>query len=781
MMARFGIGQAVRRKEDVRLLTGQGCYTDDINLEGQGYVYFLRSPHAHARIASIDTSAAVSAPGVIAILTGKDAMADGLPPIPCQAKVSTLDGKPMHAPPRHALAVDVVRHVGELVAMIVADTREMAADASELIDIDYIELPSIVSTANAMAPDAPRVWPENPYPANVCVSWENTDPRPVARIFDQAPHVIEVDLVNNRLMGNPMEPRCALAEYNPETGVRTLYCPSQGVHRMHRTMADLVFRIPHDKLRIISRDVGGGFGVRSKAYPENILLVWAAKKLGRPLKWLGTRFDTMVSDNHARDHVTHARIALDDEARILALWIDTTANMGAYLSEMGPRIPTLIGQRSTGSVYVVPALYNIVNCVFTHTTPTDSYRGAGRPEVAYVMERLMDAAASALGIDAAEIRKRNFISPQAMPYTNTQGLAIDSGEFLKNQEAAMKLADWDGFPRRRNEARTHGKMRGIGIGNFIECSGGLSHEQARVRFEPDGRVSVFVGTFSHGQGHETAFSQILVEKLGVDFDKINFVDAGDNFTVAEGYGTYASRSAHMGGSAIARACDQIVSRGRTIAARLLQADPADVEFGSGVFTVADTTGTVTLQEVARAAADTEKCLDGTSPGLDETCHYARPDEVFNWPNGCHIAEVEIDPDTGEIAIVGYCGVDDCGVVLNPMIVHGQTYGAIAQGLGQAMLENTVYDEDSGQLLSASFMDYGMPRASDMPVMTMENNEVRCTTNDLGVKGVGEGGTCGAPPAIVNAVLNALAPLGVTRIDMPLTSEKIWRAIREAGS
>ncbi len=773
-MGEYGIGQPVRRKEDVRFLTGSGRFTDDLNLDGQAWAYFLRSPHAHARIASIDTTAAVAAPGVVAVFTGADTEADGLATIPCQAEVAFKTGEPMIRPPRHALALDRVRFAGDLVAMIIAESHHEAVDAAELIEVDYEPLPSVVDTARAVEPGAPEVWPE--ADGNLCSDWENRDSEAVDRIFESAEKVVAVDLVNNRVIPCPMEPRCALAEYDADTDKCTLYVPTQGTHRIHRAMTELIFKIPPEKLRIVSTDVGGGFGVRSRTYPELVLTIWAVRKLARPLKWRGDRGETFVSDNHARDNVTHAELAMDADGKALGLRIDTIANMGAYLSDGGPRVPTWNGQRVAGTAYAIPALHQSVRCVFTNTSPTDTYRGAGRPEAAYVMERLMEAAAIEIGVDSAEIRRRNFIPESAFPYTNTQDLVIDSGDFAGTMKRALAGADWDGFERRRAEAAARGRRRGIGIGYVLESSGGQPAEQVRIRVEDDGSVSAIVGTFSHGQGHETAFAQIITDWLGVPFDDIHLVQ-GDTELLSFGGGTHGSRSSQMGGVAIVRACDRIIEKGKAIAGQLLQSNAADVAFEAGRFRAAG--GSVTIAEVARASRRPDKLPDGLAPGLDETYYYERGPREYNYPNGCHVAEVEVDPETGSVEVVRYAAVDDNGNIINPMIVHGQVHGAIAQGLGQALLEHTVYDDDSGQLLSGSYMDYGIPRADDVPPLEVSNHVVPSTTNDLGVKGAGEGGCCGAPPAIVNAVVDALKDIGIRHIDMPLTPERVWRAIRNA--
>ena len=766
-MAKFGIGQPVRRREDTRFLTGDGRFTDDLNLDGQAYAWFVRSPLAHARIAEIDLSAAQSVPGVIAIFTGRDIEADpAIRPLPCLSRVADRHGREMFRPPRPALCSGRVRFVGDLVAMTVAETHDAAKDAAEAVAVEYEDLACVADAAAAVAPDSPAVWPD--CPGNVCVHWENGDPAGVAGIFESAAHVAEISLVNNRLIANPMEPRAALADFDPSTGASTLHCPSQGANRMHRVMTQHVLDLPPDKLRILSGDVGGGFGVRSKSWPEQILVVWASRKLQRTIKWTGDRNDVMVSDNHARDHATRARLAIDAGGHALGLWIETIANMGAYLMENGPMIPTAVGQRSMGTVYRIPALYHSIRCVFTNTTPVDSYRGAGRPETVYVMERLMDMAAHEAGLNSVEIRRRNLIAPSAMPYTNSQDVVIDSGEFETVRDKALAGADWDGFEARRGEAASCGRYRGIGVACSLECSGGMPEEEGRVRLDGDGSTTVFVGTFSQGQGHETVFPQIVAQRLGIPYENIRWVGAGDTGTVPFGFGTSASRSALMGGMAVAGACDRIVEAARPVAGRLLQRDPASLTFEAGAFMADDGTASVGLAEIAA----TEGVI------LDEAFRYKREPGVYNFPNGCHIAEIEIDPETGAVEILRYTAVDDNGVVLNPMVVHGQAHGAIVQGIGQALMERVVYDRDTGQLFTASFLDYAMPRAGDIPPLEVSNHVAPCRTNELGVKGAGEGGCCAAPPAVAGAVADALGHLGIRHVDMPFTPERVWKAVRD---
>ena len=765
-MDKFGIGQPVRRKEDVRLLTGRGTYTDDLNRPGQVHAYVLRSQHAHARIVSIDPAAAAAAPGVAAVLTGHDAIADGIGTFPVMVDVPGKGGTKLFATPREILQTQKVRFVGDPVALILAETRAAAQDAAELVEVAYDILPSVTDTAAALAPGAPLLWEENG--TNLCVLWDSGRGDQADAAFTGAAKTVSVELINNRLVGNPMEPRVALGEYDPATDSYTLHSPTQGVMRVRDGLAKLILKVPNEKLRVVSPDVGGGFGLRGKIHPESGMVLWAAKRLGRPVKWTSGRTETFLCDPHGRDHVTRAEMAFDANGRTLGCRIRTIAAMGGYLQDFGPRVPTVAGGRIMGTVYDIQALNTQVSCVFTNTSPTDAYRGAGRPETAYVLERLYDQGAAAFGIGRDEIRRRNYIKPEQIPYTNVVGNPIDSGRFAETQDMALTLADWNGFPARRAAAEAPGKRRGIGIGYFIEASGGQPSEWARVRFEPDGTVALTVGTFSHGQGHETAFAQILHSKLGIDFDRVRFIQ-GDTDVVEKGNGTGGSRSSQMGGVAIARASDLVVAKGRRLAAHLLEAAVDDVEFDAGVFRVAGTDLKATWQQVIEVA---KAPPEGETPGLDEQLLYTRNTEC-NFPNGCHVAEVEVDADTGQVALVRYAAVDDVGNVINPMLVHGQSHGGIMSGIGQALLEHAVYDRDSGQFLTATFQDYCMPRASDAPRFDLDFNIVPCPNNDLGVKGAGEGGACGAPPAIVSAVCDAL---GVAHIDMPVTPEKVWRVL-----
>ncbi len=770
----FGIGQPVRRKEDVRLLTGRGTYTDDINVGGQAHMAVLRSPHAHARIVSMNLDAARAAPGVIAVLTGQDAEADGIGLFPVMVEVPAMDGTPpLYAPPRTILQTERVRFVGDLVVAVVAETRAQAQDACELVEIEYEPLPAITDTARALDGDAPVIWEENG--SNLCVHWSNGREAEADAAFATAHRIARVELVQNRVVGNPMEPRVAIGRWDAERERYQLHSPSQGAMKVRESLAKYAFKVPLEKVRVISRDVGGGFGLRGKNFPESALVLWAAKRLGRPVKWRSDRSETMVSDPHGRDHVTKAEMAFDENGKALGMRVRSIAAMGAYLFDFGPRIPTVAGARIAGTVYDLQAVNLQVRCAFTNTVPTDAYRGAGRPEIAYTIERLLDIGAAQFGIGKDEIRRRNYIRADQMPYRNCVGNVLDSGDFAGTQTMALKLADWDGYPARKAASEAAGKRRGIGIGYFVEASGGQPQEWARVVMTPEGKARLHVGTFSHGQGHETAFAQIVHARLGIPFEDVELVQ-GDTDEVEQGFGTGGSRSSQMGGVASSRASEAVLAKAKRIAAHLLEAGEADIELVAGRFTVAGTDMAVSWKQVVAASLDPAKLPAGEKTGLDEQVLYKRSTEC-NFPNGCHVAEVEIDPETGRLTVDRYAAVDDVGNVINPMLVHGQSHGGIAQGLGQAVLEHAVYDSESGQFLTATFQDYAMPRAEDLPDLAIDFNIVPTPINDLGVKGAGEGGACGAPPAIVSAACEAL---GVDHIDMPLTPERVWRALAAAA-
>ncbi len=773
-MGEFGIGQPVRRKEDVRLLTGGGEFTDDINLEAQVYAAFVRSPHANAKISAIDTLAARSMDGVIAVYTGQDLVDAGVGLLINDANYTNRNGKPMHKPTRQVMPVAQTRFVGEVLAMVVAETPAQARDAAEAVEIDYDVLPAIASTAHALDEGAPLVWPE--HGENLVVHWEYGDKDDVEAKLAAAHTRVRVDLVNNRLIVSPMEPRSASAEYDAASGSLTVYTPSQGGRRLQMMLARGLLKMAPEKVRIISRDTGGGFGIRSKMYPETVMVAFAARALGRPVKWRGDRSETFVSDYHGRDQINVAEMGLDASGRASVLKVETLLNVGAYLSENGVRLPMEGGGRIIPCMYDIPDFYFSVKPMFTNTICTDTYRGAGRPEANFIMERLMDAGAKALGMSREDIRRRNFITEAQMPYKTHLGFTLDSGDFDGTMQMALDAADWTGFEARRAESASRGKLRGVGLATFIEGAGSRPVEGMRMRFEENGDVTLFAGTYSHGQGHETVYAQLVNEFLGVDFDKVHLID-GDTATSPEtSNGTFGSRSSMVGGMGVKRASEAVIAKGRKIAAHLLQTEAERVVFENGVFRAQSSS--VTLAEVATASRDASKMPEGMALGLDESVVFEN--DVENFPNGAHVCELEIDPETGILEILNYVAVDDCGVILNPFIVHGQVYGGVMQGVGQALTENVVYDA-SGQLLSASYMDYGMPRAAHMPMMEALFNVVPAKTNELGVKGAGEAGACGAPPAILSAVGDALSHIGVSHIDMPLTPEKVWRAIQEASA
>jgi len=783
-----GIGASVRRKEDLRFLTGKGRYTDDINRPRQTYAYILRSPHAHARIASIDTSAARNAPGVVAVYTGQDMAADSVGSIPCGWQIHNKDGSPMKEPFHPAMVTDRARYVGDQVAVVIAETLDQAKDAAELIEVDYQELPAVVSTPRATAEGAPLV--HDDAPGNVCYDWELGDKAAVEEAFGKAHHITRIDLVNNRLIPNAMEPRAYIGEYDDSTDQYTLYTTSQNPHVIRLLMGAFVLNIPEHKLRVVAPDVGGGFGSKIYHYAEEAIVTWAAKKVNRPIKWTAERSEAFMSDAHGRDHVSHAELAMDENGKFLGLRVHTLANMGAYLSTFATSVPTYLSATLLAGVYTTPAIYSEVKAIFTNTVPVDAYRGAGRPETTYLLERLVDKAALEMNIDRVEIRRRNFIQPDQFPYQTPVALQYDSGDYEATLKEALQRADWDGFEARRAEAKQRGKLRGIGISTYLEACGiapsnvagalgaraGL-YEAAQVRVEPTGSVTVYTGTHSHGQGHETTFCQLISEKLGVTHENINIVH-GDTDKVLFGMGTYGSRSLAVGGEAIMKAVDKVIDKGKKIAAHLLEAAESDIEFKDGNFVVTGTDKSKSFGEVALTAYVPHNYpLETLEPGLIESAYY--DPKNFTFPGGCHICEVEIDPDTGVTDVVNFVAVDDVGRVINPMIVEGQIHGGVAQGIGQALLEGCVYDEQTGQLLTGSYVDYNMPRANNMPDFQVDHHVTLCTHNSMGVKGCGEVGAIGSPPAVINAVLDALRPLGVEDISMPATPNKVWAAIQAA--
>src|SRR5438105_434472 len=773
-MKQFGIGQPVRRVEDRRFITGHGAYVDDISRPREAYAFMLRSPHAHARVAGIDAGSALATPGVLAVFTGEDLARDGIGDIPCVSAVSNRDGTQSVLPPHPAIARERVRHVGDTVAMVVAETAAAARDAAALIAVDYEPLLAVVDTAHALDPGQPQVWDN--APDNLCFDWETGDGAAVERAMTAARHRISLDLVNNRVVVNSMEPRGAVGEYDAGDETYTLWSSTQGSHFLRNLLAGNVFKVPENRIRVVTRDVGGGFGMKLFLYPEHVLVLWAAKKIGLPVKWIPDRSDAFMTDSQGRDNVTRLELTLDEELRFLGLDVTLIANMGAYLSNFAPEIPTASGAVMHSGVYAIPAIHVGVKGVFTNTVPVDAYRGAGRPEAAYAIERLVDYAARQLGVTPEELRRRNFIKPEAMPYRTPLGLNYDSGEFARNLDQALAAADLTGFPARRAAARATGRYRGLGHAVYIEQSGFPPDEFAELRFDPSGTLTILMGTQSSGQGHQTAYTQLAVEWLGVAPEKVRVLQ-GDTAAISFGRGTGGSRSIPVGGASLAQAADKLIAKGRRIAAHLFEAAEADIEFADGVFTVSGTDRRLGIEEVARAAFNPAQQAPGVEPGFAETGNYTPPQPTF--PNGCHVREVEIEPETGHIEIVRYLVVDDFGTVINPLLLRGQVQGGVAQGVGQAMLERTVFDPTSGQLLTGSLTDYCLPRADDLPAIEFAYNVVPCRTNPLGVKGAGEAGAIGAPPALVNAVIDALSGLGIAHLDMPLTPERVWQAIQAA--
>jgi aerobic carbon-monoxide dehydrogenase large subunit len=761
-MSKFGVGQPVRRVEDQRLITGRGRYTDDISQPGQAHGYVLRSPTAHARIARLDTSAARSAPGVLLVLTAAELDAA----IPCLIPIKNRDGSNRADPKHPILCRDEVNYVGDNVAFVVAETRAQAKDAAELIEVEYEDVPAVADTAKAVAADAAQVHPE--APGNLAFDWHFGDEAAVQAAFAKAARVVKLELVNNRVICNAMEPRACVAKWDAGEGKLTVHTCTQGGWG-HRDVLSANLGLPPEKVRVITPDVGGGFGMKSFFYPEYTMAGFAARALRRPVKWTGERGESFLSDTMGRDHVTTAQLAFDVDHRILGLKVDLVANMGAYYYFYAPYIPTGAALKVLPGVYDVKALSYGVKGVFTNTVPVDAYRGAGRPESIYCMERLMDFAADELGVDPVELRRRNFIRPEQMPFATAAGETYDTGEFERVMDTCLKKADWAGIGARKARAKAKGRLRGIGMCYYIESTMGDPTEHAGIRFETDGTVSVLVGTQSNGQGHETAYAQVLHHRLNIPFEKIRVVQ-GDTDRIKSGGGTGGSRSLTAQGVAINGAADIVVERGKAYAAQLFEAAAADIQFGDGEFRVAGTDRVVGIMELAGKARGMAPAM-GMEGGLDADATTKL--SAWTFPNGCHIAEVEVDPDTGIVRVVNYNIVDDFGVVLNPLLVEGQVHGGIVQGIGQALLEGAVYDE-GGQLLTGSFMDYTMPRADSMPPFDFSTVEVPCKNNAMGVKGCGEAGSVGAPAAVINALIDALSERGVRHVDMPATPERVWR-------
>jgi carbon-monoxide dehydrogenase large subunit len=779
------IGASVKRREDARFLKGIGKYTDDINQPNQTYMYLLRSPMAHARIKSINLDAAKKAPGFVAAFTHADLDAANVNGLPCGWLITGKEGKPMVEPKHPVLAAGKVRHVGDPIVAVVGETLAEARNAAELIAIDYEELPAVVDMKAALKGGASV---HDEAADNMCYDWELGDKAATDAAFAKAKRVVKLDLVNQRLVANAMEPRAAIGAYDAATEEYTLVTTSQNPHVIRLLMGAFVLGIPEHKLRVYAPDVGGGFGSKIFHYAEEALVTWASKRVGRPIKWVADRSESFLSDAQGRDHITHVELAVDDNGVCLGLKVDTLANMGAYLSTFATSVPTWLYGTLLAGQYKTPAVYVNVKAVFTNTVPVDAYRGAGRPEATFLLERIMTKAAFELGMDQAEFRRKNFIEPNQFPYQTPVAVVYDTGNYQASMDQALALSDYKGFEARRAAAKAKGKLRGIGVSSYIEACGiapsslvgalgaraGL-YEAATIRVNPTGSIAVLTGSHSHGQGHETTFAQVVADKLGVPIESVDIVH-GDTSKIPFGMGTYGSRSLAVGGTAIVNAVDKIIAKGKKIAAHLMEASEADVEFADGSFTVKGTDKKTAFGEVALAAYVPHKFpLESLEPGLEETAFY--DPKNFTFPAGTYICEVEIEPSSGEVEIVQFTAADDFGNVVNPMIVEGQVHGGLVQGIGQALLENTVYDSD-GQLKTGSYMDYTMPRADDVPSFKVTTTTTACTHNPFGVKGCGEAGAIGSPPAVINAIVDALRDYGVAHIDMPATPEKIWRAINK---
>jgi len=781
------VGTPIKRTEDARFLTGRGRYTDDFTRHDQVVACFVRSPYAHATILDVDTDAALSMPGVVAVLTGADMAADGVGGLPCGWQVIGKGGVPMKEPPHPPLAIDRVRYVGDAVAVVLAETRHAARDAAETVMVDYNPLPAVAHVSEAGAPDAPLV--HDDVPGNLCYDWEIGDQTATDAAFAQAAHVTRLELVNNRLIPNAIEPRAALGEYDPADGAYTLTTTSQNPHVIRLLMCAFVLNLPEHKVRVVAPDVGGGFGSKIFHYAEEAVVTWAAARIGRPVKWTADRSEAFLTDCHGRDHVTTAELALDGDGLFLGLRVKTLANMGAYLSTFASSVPTYLYATLLAGQYRTPAIHAQVQALFTHTTPVDAYRGAGRPEATYLLERIVEKAARELGQDPAELRRKNFIRPDQFPYQTPVALAYDIGDYEASLDKALTLSEYGTFAERRAASETKGKRRGLGLSCYIEACGiapsavagalgaraGL-YEAAEVRVNPTGSVTVFTGSHSHGQGHETTFAQIVADRLGVPMANVEIVH-GDTSRIPFGMGTYGSRSLAVGGSAIVRAMDKIIDKGKKIAAHMLEAGEGDIEYSDGTFRVAGTDRSLTMGEIAfQAYVPHNFPHDKLEPGLDESAFYDPAN--FTFPAGAYVCEVEVDPETGHVSVERFTAVDDFGTIINPLIVEGQVHGGVAQGIGQALLEGCVHDKD-GQLLTGSYMDYAMPRAHHIPEYRFAFTCTPCTHNPLGAKGCGEAGAIGSPPAVINAVLDALAPLGVEDIAMPATPFTVWQAIQDA--
>ena len=778
-MSATGIGASVRRVEDIRFITGRGRYTDDINQPGQVYAVFLRSPYARAHIVAVDRSAAMDVDGVLAVLTGREMAADGIGDLPCGWLIKSKDGTDMRQPPHPPLAVERVNYVGEPYGVVIANTLAAAREGADAVMTEFEELEAVVSVSAATR----SAQIHDNVPANRSYLWELGDKAATDAAFARAAHVTKLDITNNRLIPNAIEPRAAIGVYEPSTESFTLYTTSQNPHLARLVLSAFVKLAPEHKLRIVAPDVGGGFGSKIFIYPEETTVAWAARRLGRAVKWTGDRSEAFLADAHGRDHVTQAELALDAGGHFLGLRVKTIANLGAYLSTFASSVPTILYGTLLAGQYRTPAIYVEVDGVFTNTAPVDAYRGAGRPEATYVVERIVETAARELAIDPTELRRRNFIQPTDFPYQTPVALMYDIGDYEASLNKALRLIDYAGFPARRAASHARDRKRGIGFSCYIEACGlapsklatalgagvGL-YESGEVRVNPTGSVTVFTGSHSHGQGHETTFAQIVSDRLGIPMENVEIVH-GDTGRIEFGLGTYGSRSVAVGGSALMKATDKVIAKGKKIAAHMLESESDNIDFDTGVFSVRASNRSLTFGEVAFAAYVPSNYPLDLEPGLSEKAFYDPTN--FTFPAGAHIAEVEIDPETGVVVVVNFVAVDDFGKVINPMIVEGQVHGGIAQGIGQALLEHGIYDE-TGQLITGSYMDYCMPRADDLPSFIVDTTVTACTHNPLGVKGCGEAGAIGAPAAIMNAVTDAI---GIKDVVMPATPERVWRACR----
>ena len=774
-LMKFGVGQPVPRKEDPMLVRGEGRYTDDVSLAGQAYAAFLRSPYAHGRIKGIEAEAARGMPGVLAVYTGADLEAAGLGSMQAVFEFKNRDGTPMAKPPHPALPTDRVRYVGQPVAFVVAETLPQARDAAEAVALDIEELPAVIDPEEAAAPGAPILHDE--LPSNVVLDYQFGDAAKVDAAFAAAAHVTRLKLSNNRVVVSPLEPRAAVAEYDPQGERHTIHLGSQGAFGMRGAIASHILGVAKEKVRVLTPNVGGSFGMKAPVYPEYVGLLHAAKTLGRPVKWTDQRSESFVSDHHGRGHALEAALALDKDGNFLGVRVTGYGDLGAYLSQVMPLPSSVNVAKNLPGVYRTPAIDVSIRCVFTNTTPIGAYRGAGRPEGNYIMERLIEAAAAETGIDRIELRRRNHIPAAAMPYKAASDNTYDSGEFTPLLERAIAAADWAGFAARKAESRARGRLRGIGIGQYLEVTAPPMNEMGGIRFEADGTVTIITGTLDYGQGHATPFAQVLSDRLGIPFERIRLLQ-GDSDELIAGGGTGGSKSIMASGAAIAQASREVVDKGRAVAAHMLEAGVADIEFAGGRFLIAGTDRGIGIMELAERLRGGEKLPEGVPKTLDVRTVFESAPSAY--PNGCHVAEVEVDPETGEVAVVRYAMVNDFGTVINPLLVEGQLHGGVVQGIGQALMERTVYDS-AGQLVTGSYMDYQLPRAADAPFFSFESRPVPATTNPLGAKGCGEAGCAGSLPAVMNALADALREVGVKHIDMPATPQAVWAALRAAES